>query len=120
MQFWLAADGYPYAGDRQGDDPPLPTRPTGAIWDPTQRDWVIAVAPFAIFSGIEGVFQRAIAEQSAVATPAVQKDLLKLSGVVERALTLGLFAAAREAILEPALNPALEPYRTAMLNLIPE
>lgn len=120
MEMWIAKDGFPYAGDRQGDDPVAPSRPDNGVWDKNLQDWVVKPDPTGVFQKIRGIFQQAIFEKSAIATPAVQKELLKLSSVVERALELGLYEAASEAIKEPILDPELEPYRTEMLAAIPK
>jgi hypothetical protein len=68
---------------------------------------------------IQEVFAQAVASEEAAQDPVVQKDLLKLADVVERALSLGLYGAAREAILEPVLPAELEPYRQEMLDAVP-
>lgn len=120
MEMWIAKDGFPYAGDRQGDDPVAPSRPENGVWDKDLQDWVVKPDPTGVFQKIRGIFQQAIFEKSAIATPSVQKELLKLSSVVERALELGLYEAASEAIKEPSLDPELELYRTEMLAAIPK
>jgi len=118
--FWIDRAGEIYAGDkRYPDDPEAPTRPENGLWDKLTQDWIVKQDSSDIFQKIQGIFQQAIFEKTAIATPAVQKELLKLSSVVERALELGLYEAAREAIKEPILDPELEVYRSAMLALIP-
>lgn len=118
MEQWIAKDGLPYAGDRQGDDPSAPERPENTEWDKLTQSWVpIKVDPT---QAIREIFKQAIQEKPVLATPVLQKELLKLSGVVERALELGLYEAALEAIKEPVLNPELEPYRDAMMNAVPK
>lgn len=68
---------------------------------------------------IKEVFQRACVEKPTFMTPTAQKDLLKLADTIERAFTLGLNEAAREAIKEPVLPVELESYRSEMLSMIP-
>lgn len=119
MQLWIAKDGFPYAGDRQGNDPLAPARLENGLWDKNTQSWVVKANPNDLNQKIRDIFIKAIQEKPAIATPTIQKDLLKLFSVVERALELGLYEAAREAIKEPTLDPDLEPYRDAMLTLIP-
>lgn len=117
MSFWIDSNGQVYAGDRQGNDKPATKPPPDSMWDKVVQDW-IAIPPDP-WPSIQKVFSQAISENPTVATPALQKELLKLADVVQRALELNLFDAAREAINEPVLPPELEPYRNAMLALIP-
>jgi len=68
------------------------------------------------FVQITAIFKRALTEQ--LVSPKLKKELLKLSGVVERALELGMLDAAAEAIKEPTLPVELEPYRQEMLEVL--
>lgn len=115
---WIDQNGFPYDGERQGKDPVAPPRPKNAQWDQLTQSWIVIKADPT--QSIREIFKQAIQEKPVLATPVLQKELLKLSGVVERALELGLYEAALEAIKEPALDPELEPYRAAMMNAVPK
>ncbi|MBY0451236.1 MAG: hypothetical protein K2X01_11490 [Cyanobacteria bacterium] len=112
--FVLKAFGYVESGGLGSFDPTLYEEVEGEL----PLGWEIEefVSPM---DKVKEIFNRAITEKPSVATPKVQKELLKLAGTVERAIGLGLYAAAREAINEPLLHPELEPYRTEMLKALP-
>ena len=113
---WINQAGQVYAGDRQGNDKSAPVQPDNTMWDQITQSWIpIPIDPTL---AIRGIFQKAIQEKPVIATPSLQKEILKLSSVVERALELGLYEAALEAIKEPPLPPELEPYRDAMMNAV--
>lgn len=109
----LKSFGYVEAGGLGSFDPAIYEEIEGEL----PSGWEIEkfVSPM---EKIKAIFQRAITEKPSIATPKVQKELLKLADTVERAIGLGLYAAAKEAISEPPLHPDLEPYRTEMLNAI--
>lgn len=118
MSFSVIRQGNYVITDRlKPGDVAAPPRPENTLWDKSTQNW----QPISTDSwpSIQKVFSQAISENPTVATPVLQKELLKLADVVQRALDLNLFDAAREAINEPVLPPELEPYRDAILALIP-
>lgn len=110
----LKAFGYVEPGGLGSFDPTLYEEVEGEL----PLGWEIEkfVSPM---DNVKEIFNRAITEKPSIATPKVQKELLKLADTVERAIGLGLYAAAREAINEPTLHPELESYRTEMLKILP-
>jgi hypothetical protein len=100
-------------------NPPFPA-PEGFTWETGEPP--IDLQPFReipVSERLVEIFQRAIQEQTKARDAKLQKDILKMADIVYRAINLGLYDAAREAIKEPVLPVELEAYRTEMINLIP-